>query len=106
MLPTFEIRSDNEEIRTKRDIIRSLEEKNSRALMQETCWFCQKPTDYDRWQELDYNAEQEADSLDVAYSVPYAKTWEPFFIGRRDMPLFNEKFTMYGYDRMVQVCDM
>ena len=44
--------------------------------------------------------------VDVAYSVPYVKTWEPFFIGKRDMPFYNEKFIMYGYDRMVQCCDM
>ena len=44
--------------------------------------------------------------IDVAYSVPYAKSWEPFVIGRRDMPFYNEKFTMYGYDRMIQSCDM
>lgn len=90
-----------------------MENKNARPFMSETCWFCQKASDYERWQNLADSTGSHSISgssmnydVDVAYSVPYVKTWEPFFIGKRDMPFYNEKFLMYGYDRMIQSCEM
>lgn len=67
--------------------------------MQETCWFCQKATDYDRW-----IAESAQTDFGVSYPVPFTKTWMPFFISRRKTtPKFDENFYYYGYDRLMQV---
>ena len=102
VLPIYELRSDTEPFRTKQELITAVENKNARALMQETCWFCQKPTDYERWLALKHenslggggagDVSDENDpiyEIDVAFSVPYAKSWEPFVIGRRDMPFYS-----------------
>ena len=46
VLPIYELRSDVEPFKDKASLMTAVENKNARALMQETCWFCQKPTDY------------------------------------------------------------
>lgn len=113
VIPAYELRSELEPFKSKSQLISAIENKNSRPFMSETCWFCQKPTDYERWQNLPDNTNSMSINqvstnydLDVAYSVPYSKTWEPFFIAKRDSPYYNEKYIMYGYDRMIQTCEM
>ena len=67
--------------------------------MQETCWFCQKPLDYDKW--IEGNPDE---AFGIAYTQPFVKTWMPFYISKRSTtPTFDEDFTLYGYDRLIQV---
>ena len=74
--------------------------KNARILMQETCWFCHKATDYDRW-----IGEAATADFGVSYTVPFTKTWMPFYIAKRNScPKFDENVYFYGYDRLIQVC--
>lgn len=76
-----------------------VKQKNARVLMQETCWFCQKPLDYDKW--IEGNPEE---AFGIAYTQPFVKTWMPFYISKRSTtPTFDEDFTLYGYDRLIQV---
>ena len=74
-------------------------DKNARVLMQETCWFCQKPLDYDKW--IQGKAD---DPFGIAYPQLFTKTWMPFYIAKRNtVPDYDEKFNLYGYDRLIQV---
>ena len=76
-----------------------VKQKNARVLMQETCWFCQKPLDYDKW--IEGNPDE---AFGIAYTQPFVKTWMPFYISKRSTtPTFDEDFTLYGYDRLIQV---
>lgn len=76
-----------------------VEGKNARILMQETCWFCHKATDYDRW-----ISESATADFGVSYSVPFTKTWMPFYIAKRNTcSKYDENFYYYGYDRLIQV---
>ena len=76
-----------------------VKQKNARVLMQETCWFCQKPLDYDKWIEGSPD-----EPFGISYTQPFVKTWMPFFISKRSTtPTFDEDFTLYGYDRLIQV---
>ena len=34
------------------------------------------------------------------------KSWEPFYIARRSVPLFDERFKQYGFDRIEQICEL
>jgi len=102
VLPTYEVRSEVRLPYTKKELQGLVNDKNARILMQETCWFCQKATDYDRW-----IAESAQTDFGVSYPVPFTKTWMPFFISRRKTtPKFDENFYYYGYDRLMQICEM
>ena len=41
--------------------------------------------------------------LDIAYSVKWTPTWEPLYIAHRDVPLYDERFIQYGFNRIEQV---
>ena len=70
--------------------------------MQETCWFCHKATDYDRW-----ISESATADFGVSYSVPFTKTWMPFYIAKRNTcSKYDENFYYYGYDRLIQVIEL
>ena len=76
-----------------------VKDKNARVLMQEICWFCQKPLDYDKWIQ-----GSKEDEFGIAYAVPFTRTWMPFFIVKRSVvPEYDERFNLYGYDRLVHV---
>ena len=81
------------------DYLVMVKDKNARVLMQEICWFCQKPLDYDKWIQ-----GSKDDEFGIAYAVPFTRTWMPFFIVKRNVvPDYDERFNLYGYDRLVHV---
>ena len=41
--------------------------------------------------------------LNIAYSVEWQPLWEPFYISHRDVPLYDERFKQYGFNRISQV---
>merc|ERR1712157_616292 len=47
VIPIFEIRSEIEPFTSKAALVSAVENKNARPFMSETCWFCQKATDYE-----------------------------------------------------------
>lgn len=64
----------------------------------EMCWKCQKHTDYETWQR-----EPQAPRLAVLFEVLWRDPWEPFYISRNSVPLYDERFRQYGFNRISQV---
>lgn len=106
VLPIYELRSDIEPFQHKSQLLQAVENKNARALMQETCWFCQKPTDYEKWQGISPPESRESDEsdpvddpmfeIDVGYSVPYRvvlrKYHQPTHVGKLYIKPFYKTF--------------
>ncbi|GIY67732.1 beta-1,4-glucuronyltransferase 1 [Caerostris extrusa] len=60
-----------------------------------------KHTDYEAWQK-----EPPSKKLDVLFEVLWRDPWEPFYIGRNNVPLYDERFRQYGFNRISQVCEL
>lgn len=44
--------------------------------------------------------------MEVTFNATWNKNWEPFYIARRSVPLFDERFKQYGFDRQEQICEL
>lgn len=72
-----------------------------RPFYYETCWKCQRYTEYDRWKKL-FGTE----IMDIGYNVEWNDPWEPFYIASANTPLYDERFKQYGFNRISQVCEL
>ena len=45
-------------------------------------------------------------TMKISFFAKWDKNWEPFYISRRDVPLFDERFKQYGFDRQQQICEL
>merc|ERR1712037_935337 len=75
--------------------------KEVRPFHNATCRWCHEPEDHDNWLMKPKNEHTE-----VAFNATWNKSWEPFYIARRSVPLFDERFKQYGFDRIEQICEL
>lgn len=99
ILPIFEIGENQDIPSTKQEL---LQNKNIHPFYANVCHWCQFATDYHRWESLG-----SSEKLEVAYEVQWKLPYEPFFIARKSsLPLYEERFKQYGYNRVSQICEM
>lgn len=98
VVPSFEIYTNTVMPRQKDELLEMWQRELLRPFYSELCWKCQRYTDYDRWQNLKHDSE-----LRVSYEVKWQDPWEPFYIAPRTVPVFDERFKQYGFNRISQV---
>ncbi|KAJ3584938.1 hypothetical protein NHX12_013661 [Muraenolepis orangiensis] len=103
VLPAFEIRHVRKLPATKSELVQLYQVGEVRPFYEELCPRCQAPTDYSQWVN---NHGRDAGPLDVAYTLPWVDPWEPFYIGSSDVPLYDESFKQYGFNRISQACEL
>lgn len=86
---------------SKSELLKDWSLWTARPFYSELCAKCQRPTDYDQWRDL-----PRPPGLRVAYTVEWTDPWEPFYIARASLPLYDERFKQYGFNRISQVCEM
>uniref|UniRef100_A0A2L2YLE4 Beta-1,4-glucuronyltransferase 1 n=1 Tax=Parasteatoda tepidariorum TaxID=114398 RepID=A0A2L2YLE4_PARTP len=101
VVPAFEIKEDKNVPKTKTELLQQVEAMEARPFYFELCWKCQKHTDYEAWQR-----EPLSKKLDVLFEVLWRDPWEPFYIARNNVPLYDERFRQYGFNRISQVCEL
>ncbi|XP_054713202.1 beta-1,4-glucuronyltransferase 1-like [Uloborus diversus] len=101
VVPAFEVKEDATVPRHKAALLQQVEAMVARPFYFELCWKCQKHTDYEAWQR-----ELPSKRLDVLFEVLWRDPWEPFYIGRNNVPLYDERFRQYGFNRISQVCEL
>jgi len=111
VVPAYELSLQDEDVsgsfanvpRNKEQLLDLKREFGSvRPFYSQVCWKCQKYTEYDRWESVPEN-----ETLGVVFSRRWADPWEPFFIAEKDeMPLYDERFKQYGFNRIQQVCEL
>ncbi|KAL2079218.1 hypothetical protein ACEWY4_024962 [Coilia grayii] len=101
VLPAFEIRHTRKLPATKPELVQLYQVGEVRPFYEELCPRCQMPTNYSRWVNL-----HGPDQLDVAYTLSWVDPWEPFYIGARSVPLYDENFRQYGFNRISQACEL
>ncbi|OWF38630.1 beta-1,4-glucuronyltransferase 1-like [Mizuhopecten yessoensis] len=101
VVPSFEIKESIRIPETKTMLLTQMKSNNVRPFYMEACQRCQKQTSYSVWEKL-----VDIDFLDVGYTVDWKDPWEPFFITESHLPLYDERFKQYGFNRISQVCEM
>ncbi|RXG58383.1 Beta-1,4-glucuronyltransferase 1 [Armadillidium vulgare] len=88
----------------KSNLLKLREMGKARPFYQELCWKCQKYTEYDAWERRKPRMnEKESDPLQHLYEVLWRDPWEPFYISKTNVPLYDERFRQYGFNRISQV---
>ncbi|KAJ8246780.1 hypothetical protein GJAV_G00255330 [Gymnothorax javanicus] len=103
VLPAFEIRHARKIPASKSELVQLYQVGEVRPFYEELCPRCQAPTNFSLWVNLH---GQSAGQLEVAYSLNWIDPWEPFYIGPRTVPLYDENFRQYGFNRISQACEL
>ncbi|KAF0029118.1 beta-1,4-glucuronyltransferase 1 [Scophthalmus maximus] len=103
VLPAFEIRHARKMPATKPELVQLYQVGEVRPFYEELCPRCQAPTNYSRWVNSHVRG---TGSLEVAYTLTWADPWEPFYIGPHTVPLYDENFKQYGFNRISQACEL
>ena len=82
----------------KKELLQMIESTNARPFYIDLCWKCQKYTDYENWQKHSPSAK-----FDILFEVLWRDPWEPFYISSNSVPLYDERFRQYGFNRISQV---
>ena len=98
-LPSFETNVTIYDAVSKKMLLDMWSRGVVRPFYSTVCKACQGHTDYPAWRSL-----RSSKYLTVAYFRKWEYLWEPFLITRKDeVPLFNEAFKRYGFNRISQV---
>lgn len=103
VLPAFEIRHLRKLPATKAELVQLYQVGEVRPFYEELCPRCQAPTNYSRWVN---GHARDTGPLDVAYTLAWVDPWEPFYIGPSSVPLYDERFKQYGFNRISQACEL
>ena len=99
--PAWEVPNGVDVPNDKEELLELLEHERTRPFHNETCWYCHKTTRYEDWVQIPMTTK-----LAIAYEVDWEKSWEPYYISRKDIPMHDERFKQYGYDRISQICEL
>lgn len=103
VLPAFEIRHTRKMPATKSELVQLYQVGEVRPFYEELCPRCQAPTNYSQWVN---RLAHGPGPLEVAYTLSWTDPWEPFYIGPRSVPLYDEMFRQYGFNRISQACEL
>ncbi|MBN3286378.1 B4GA1 glucuronyltransferase, partial [Polyodon spathula] len=103
VVPAFEIRHTRKIPATKTELLQLYQVGEVRPFYEELCHKCQAPSNYSSWVNLHGRGGAE---LQVAYTLAWVDPWEPFYIGGRAVPLYDERFRQYGFNRISQACEL
>lgn len=101
VVPSYEIDSSlvpDHIPQDKRELMLAVNSGYVRPFYYELCWKCQKYTDYEAWQK-----EPQSNKLNILFEVFWHDPWEPFYISRNTVPMYDERFRQYGFNRISQV---
>lgn len=85
----------------KISLIQKLNKNEVRPFYVNVCWKCQKHTDYKSWEKIPMG-----ESVEAVYEVSWQDPWEPFYVSRFNVPMYDERFKQYGFNRISQVYEL
>ena len=100
VIPTYEIKDEAPSLpSSKRELLTYQREGLARQFHQKVWKLNQKASNLPRWERWPLNQE-----LAVAFKIPkYTFFYEPVYLSRAEVPLFDERFIGYGMTRNTQV---
>ncbi|XP_031707136.1 beta-1,4-glucuronyltransferase 1 [Anarrhichthys ocellatus] len=103
VLPAFEIRHARKMPANKAELVQLYQVGEVRPFYEELCPRCQAPTNYSQWVN---SHVRETGTMEVAHTLTWTDPWEPFYIGPHTVPLYDESFKQYGFNRISQACEL
>ena len=101
VIPAFEVETGVPIPNDKKDLLKLWSSERLRPFYYELCWKCHRNTDYDAWQNL-----ANTHDLQMAFELDWTDPWEPFYIAKKSIPLYDERFKQYGFNRISQVSSL
>lgn len=101
VIPAFEAKEAVSPPLNKGQLLSLIETGEIRPFYSQICTKCQDLTNYDAWLNEPPGSEM-APLFDVIWKDP----WEPFYIASNNVPLYDERFKQYGFNRISQVCEL
>jgi hypothetical protein len=101
VVPAFEMLKSVKAPSKKAELLELWRKGLVRPFYWELCQKCQGQTSYDTWRELGKEGP-----VRIGFNVVRNGFWEPFYIAKTSVPLYDERFKQYGYNRVSQVCEM
>lgn len=102
VVPAFEALESIQMPRTKDELVALLSNNEARPFYMELCHKCHKHTDYETW----VKAPATGNRLEVLYQITWKDPWEPFYFAHNSVPLYDERFRQYGFNRISQACEL
>lgn len=101
VVPVFEKKKGSTCPDNKRELAESCDKNEVRSFHEETCKWCHEPEQPKKWLQI-----QGQSRLEISFNSSWTKSWEPFYIASRQVPYFDERFMVYGFDRIQQICEL
>ncbi|XP_076442896.1 beta-1,4-glucuronyltransferase 1-like isoform X2 [Babylonia areolata] len=98
VVPSFEVKQGAAVPGSKEELLKAWASWTVRPFYSQLCAKCQRPTDFELWRGL----ARGSGGLGVGYSLEWQDPWEPFYISRASLPLYDERFKQYGFNRISQ----
>lgn len=86
---------------TKQELVDLWNHGNVQPFYYQVCWKCQRHLEYNSWKSY----RSLSNGLEIAYYIEWKDPWEPFYIAPNHVPLYDERFKQYGFNRISQVCE-
>jgi len=104
VVPVFEKKKESRCPNNKIELIDSSKRNETRPFHDATCKVCHLPEAHTQW--LDESRYPMKQQELISFNATWDKSWEPFYISSRNVPLFDERFKQYGFDRIEQICEL
>ncbi|XP_031572313.1 beta-1,4-glucuronyltransferase 1-like [Actinia tenebrosa] len=101
VVPAFESQESVSVDLTKNGLIQLWDSGKIQPFYFKACWKCQRPTNYEDWKRH----KSKSTGLDISHKVEWEDPWEPFYIGPYHVPMYDDRFKKYGFNRISQVCE-
>lgn len=103
VIPAFEINIDKRKDSTplpqnKRELLLLWNDEQIQPYQNDVCPSCQFLTNYKAWRE-----ETKSDEVLPIFRPFYSHPWKPFYIGPKNVPIYDSRFKEHAHARISQV---
>ena len=103
VIPAFEIHTDTIKRsiplpQNKRELSLLWDDEQIQPFQKDICPSCQFLTNYQAWKE-----EKKSDQILPIFRPYYSQPWKPFYVGPKDVPMYDPRFKVHAHARISQV---
>jgi len=105
VIPAFEIHSETLKRaaplpQNKRELKLLWDDKQLQPLQADVCPTCQFLTNYQAWRQ-----DATGDHIVPLFRPFYSQPWQPFYVGPKDIPMYDPRFKAHAHARISQCCE-
>ncbi|CAF1361040.1 unnamed protein product [Adineta steineri] len=105
VIPSFEIHTDTVKRsaplpQNKRELTLLWNDNQLQPFQADVCPTCQFLTNYQAWKQ-----ETSNDKIVPLFRPHYSQPWQPYYIGPKDVPIYDPRFKAHAHARISQCCE-